>query len=184
MSVVRNRCALLMVCLVYLACPPAWAEAPPLTHALTPVQPPVPAPPLRLANLDDEVVDLEDLRGKVVVVNFWATWCPPCRREMPSLQRLSQLAGDQGVRVLAVNIGEDLDTVFSFIGMLEPAPSFPLLLDQEADTLPPWKVQGLPTTYVVAPDGTLAYRAVGGREFDHPQLVRQLIELAGSAQAR
>jgi thiol-disulfide isomerase/thioredoxin len=161
--------------------PPAVAETPPLTHALTPVQPPAAAPGLRLPDLDDEVVDLRELRGRVVVVNFWATWCPPCRREMPSLERLNQAAQDKGVSVLAVNIGEDVDTVFSFIGMLQPAPSFPLLFDPNADSLPSWKVQGLPTTYVVAPDGSIAYRAVGGREFDHPDLVRQLIELAASA---
>ncbi|MEN8166143.1 MAG: TlpA disulfide reductase family protein, partial [Pseudomonadota bacterium] len=138
------------------------------------------APPLRLPSLDDEMIDLKQLAGKVVVVNFWATWCPPCRREMPSLERLYQIAGDQGVRVLAVNIGEDIDTVFPFLGSIEPSPSFPLLFDKAARSLSQWKVKGLPTTYVVGPDGNLAYRAVGGREFDHPDVVKQLLDLTAS----
>jgi thiol-disulfide isomerase/thioredoxin len=130
-----------------------------------------------LPNLDDEIIDLKQLVGKVVVVNFWATWCPPCRREMPSLERLYQITGDAGVMVLAVNIGEDIDTVFPFLGSIEPSPSFPLLFDKAARSLSQWKVKGLPTTYVVGPDGNLAYRAVGGREFDHPDVLKQLLDL-------
>lgn len=159
---------------------PAYAGPPPLTHGLTPMQGKVAAPPLRLPNLDDEIIDLKQLAGKVVVVNFWATWCPPCRREMPSLERLYQIAGDKGVMVLAVNIGEDIDTVFPFLGRIEPSPSFPLLFDKAARSMSQWKVKGLPTTYVVGPDGNLVYRAVGGREFDHPDVVKQLLDLSAS----
>jgi thiol-disulfide isomerase/thioredoxin len=154
------------------------AELPPLTHNLTPVENDFPAPPLRLMDLDDKEVDLEDLRGKVVVVNFWATSCPPCRREMPSLERLKLATAEHGIEVLAVNVGEDLDTVFVFTGTLDPQPTFPLLLDLDSGSLAAWKVKGLPTTYVVAPDGTIAFRAVGGREFDHPEIIDQLVRLA------
>jgi thiol-disulfide isomerase/thioredoxin len=156
----------------------ARAELPPLTHGLTPIDSVDAAPSLRLPNLDDEIVDLEGLRGKVVVVNFWATWCPPCRREMPSLERLNQAVGGGRVAILTVNVGEDLDTVFSFLGLLEPSPTFPMLLDRDAKTLDSWSVKGLPTTFVVGRDGRLRYRAVGGREFDHPDLVEQLLQLA------
>jgi thiol-disulfide isomerase/thioredoxin len=135
---------------------------------------------LRLPNLDEELTDLSDFRGNVVVVNFWATWCPPCRREMPSLERLKNKMEAEGVTVLAVNIGEDADTVFSFLGTVEPSPTFPLLFDSDAASLEDWGVKGLPTTFVVAPDGAIAYRAVGGREFDHPAILEQLRQLRTS----
>ena len=97
---------------------------------------------------------------------------------MPSLERLKLATSEHGIEVLAVNVGEDLDTVFFFTGTLDPQPTFPLLLDLDSGSLAAWKVKGLPTTYVVAPDGTIAYRAVGGREFDHPEIIRQLVTLA------
>lgn len=165
--------------LLFLATASWAAETPPLTHQLTPVDA-VDAPALNLQDMDEEPFDLETLRGKVVVVNFWATWCPPCVREMPSLERLKQAVGEKGVEVVAVNVGEDFDTIFSFLGSLDPEPTFPLLLDEETSTLSDWKVRGLPTTMVVGPDGKLAFRAIGGREFDHPELIRQLLELQDS----
>lgn len=150
------------------------ADLPPLTHGLTPMAESVPAPVLRLPDLDGKPRDLADLKGKLVVVNFWATWCPPCRREMPSLERLNRKLGKQGLAVLAVDVGEDADTVFSFTGQLEPAPAFPMLLDRDSTAMQGWKVRGLPTTFVVDVAGRVIYRAVGGREFDHDEVVRQL----------
>jgi len=177
MFAVLNSSRSLLVAVLLYALPLGAAEISPLTHQLTPLPPGQAAPTLRLPNLDDEITDLAQLHGQVVVVNFWATWCPPCRREMPSLERLHQLAGDKGVRVLAVDIGEDIDTVFPFIGQVDPSPTFPLLLDREGTSPAQWGVKGLPTTFILHPDGTLAYRAVGGREFDHPDIVRQLLDL-------
>ncbi len=154
---------------------PARAEdLPPLTHALTSISRPYAAPALKLPDLDGKVHDLADLNGKLVVVNFWATWCPPCRREMPSLERLRQRLADRGLAVVAVDVGEDADTVFSFTGQLEPAPAFPLLLDRDSRAMQAWKVKGLPTTFVVDARGRVIYRAVGGREFDHEAIVKQL----------
>lgn len=154
---------------------PALAEdPPPLTHALTPISKPYAAPALKLPDLDGQVHDLAELRGKVVLINFWATWCPPCRREMPSLERLRQRLADRGLAVVAVDVGEDADTVFSFTGQLEPAPAFPLLLDRDSRAMQAWKVKGLPTTFVVDAQGRVVFRAVGGREFDHEAIVRQL----------
>ncbi|MDH3762571.1 MAG: redoxin domain-containing protein [Gammaproteobacteria bacterium] len=160
-----------------------WASAlqaqdlPPLTHKLTPIRTPSVAPDLIFHNMDEEKVDLKDYRGKVVVVNFWATWCPPCRREMGSMERLYQATRDSNVEILAVNIGEDLDTVFSFLGTVEPSPTFPLLFDTDAVSMKQWKVKGLPTTYIVDSEGRLAYRAIGGREFDHPAIRKAITAL-------
>ncbi len=169
----RGLVALLLAGMTALSC--LAADLPPLTHGLTPMIEPKPAPALRLGDLDGKMHDLADLKGKLVVVNFWATWCPPCRREMPSLERLRQRLQARGLAVLAVDVGEDADTVFAFTGQLEPAPGFPLLLDRDSQAMQRWKVKGLPTTFVVDAAGNVIYRAVGGREFEHDAVVSQLL---------
>ncbi len=167
------------VLLLALGVVAAAQEQPPLTHGLTAVEP-YPAPELVLEDMDDDAVDLASLRGNVVVINFWATWCPPCRREMPSLERMHQAIGAQGVSVLAVNVGEDFETVFGFLGAVDPSPTFPVLFDRDGDALQRWGVRGLPTTYIVDPAGRVVARAIGGREFDHPELMQRLSALAGN----
>lgn len=167
--------ALLLLCFQ----PVVYSQGlPPLTHGLTTIKETIEAPALRFQNLDEEMVDIKDLKGKVLVVNFWATWCPPCRREMGSLERLYQSTKDNNVEILAVNIGEDMDTVFSFIGTVEPSPNFQMLFDSDGESMGEWGVKGLPTTYIINPNGTIAYRAIGGREFDHPQIIQKIIDLA------
>ncbi|MCE5181533.1 MAG: TlpA family protein disulfide reductase [Betaproteobacteria bacterium] len=141
-----------------------------------------PAPELRLTDLDGKLQNLADLRGKVVLVNFWATWCPPCRREMPSMQRLYQSQPKERFEILAVNIGEDDGTVFAFTGTLEPSPAFPLLLDRDSGALHKWPVKGLPTSFIVDKQGRVAWRAVGGRDFDSPAMAAQLRALLDERQ--
>ena len=169
----RRLIGFLLTCMASLSV--VAAELPPLTHGLTPIADPKPAPALRLTDVDGKVHDLAEFKSKLVVVNFWATWCPPCRREMPSLERLRVRLEKQGLVVLAVDVGEDVDTVFSFTGQLEPAPAFPILLDLDSQAMQRWKVKGLPTTFVIDAQGRVIYRAVGGREFDHDAVVGQLL---------
>jgi thiol-disulfide isomerase/thioredoxin len=142
-------------------------------RGLTPVPGTPPAPEIALSDVDGKPVKLSELRGKVVLVNFWATWCPPCRKEIPSLTRLQKLFKPEQLRVLAVNVGEGEETVFSFI----PDPGFTILLDLKSGSLRTWQLRGLPATYVVDPEGRIALKAVGGREFDDPAIVAQLREL-------
>ena len=143
-------------------------------QALTALASMPPARDFVLNDLDGKSRRLSELRGKVVLVNFWATWCPPCRRELPSMERLWRLLNQEDFVVLAVNVGEDIDTVFAFTGMLETAPTFPILLDRDSAVLKAWPVKGLPTTFVVDREGRVVYRAVGGRDFDNPELVMQI----------
>ncbi|MCC7279436.1 MAG: TlpA family protein disulfide reductase, partial [Chromatiaceae bacterium] len=89
------------------------------------------APTLRLEDMDGQVVDLASYRGRVVLVNFWATWCPPCRAEFPSLGRIRHLFGPSDFEVIAVNVGEEAETVFSFAG----SPEFPVLFDKNSQTM-------------------------------------------------
>lgn len=154
----------------------AAADLPPLSHGLT-QQTPKPAPALKLQDLDGKSHDLAKLRGKVVLVNFWATWCPPCRREMPSMERLSQALAGEPFVVLAVDVGEDTDTIEAFASQLDVAPTFPILLDADSRTMTAWKVGGLPTTFLVDKKGRVVASAIGGREFDHPQMIASIRKL-------
>ena len=153
----------------------AVAEAPPLGHRMTPVTPPLAAADFQLPDMDGEMHALSDYRGKVVMLNFWATWCPPCRREMPSMQRLYDKYRDRGLVVVAVNQWEDPDLVFEFTGRLSLEPTFPILFDRESRIAEEYAVKGLPTTYLLDKQGNIRFRAIGGREFDHPE-VEALIE--------
>jgi thiol-disulfide isomerase/thioredoxin len=151
------------------------ADLPPLGYKMNPVSPPLAAPDFTLPDLDGEARSLAEFRGKVVMLNFWATWCPPCRREMPSMQRLYEKYGERGLVVVAVNQFEDPDLVFEFTGRLSLEPTFPILFDRESRVSEQYKVKGLPTTYLLDREGRIHYRAIGGREFDHPE-VEALIE--------
>lgn len=149
------------------------AAAPPLTP-MTPVQP---APAFALPDLDDETRRLSDFLGRVVIVNFWATWCPPCRKEIPSMERAWRLLKPEGIALLAVHVGGDADTVFRFTADFDI--TFPILVDKTSATVNAWPVKGLPTTVVVDPRGAMALRAVGPREWDDPDVLAQLRELKG-----
>jgi len=154
------------------------ADLPPLSHSLT-KQAPRPAPALKLKDIDGATHDLAKLRGKVVLINFWATWCPPCRREMPSMERLSQALKGEDFVVLAVDVGEDADTIHAFTSQLDTTLRFPILLDSTSRAMQAWKVAGLPTTFLVDKQGRIVASAIGGREFDHPEIVGAIRELLG-----
>ncbi len=176
MSIREFFAAAILAALYVAGLPPVSAVAadlPPLSHALT-SQAPRPAPALSLRDLDGTMHDLAALRGKVVLVNFWATWCPPCRREMPSMERLSRALAGEAFAVLAVDVGEDADTVEGFVSQLDTGPTFPILLDTRSQAMQAWKVAGLPTTFVVDRRGRIVGTAIGGREFDHPEMVKAI----------
>ncbi len=141
-------------------------------QALTPLADRPPAPELDLHDMDGARHRMSDYLGRVVIVNFWATWCPPCREEMPSMQRAYEQLRGEGIEMLAINIGEDEDTLFAFTA--DYPVEFPLLLDLDSATIQRWPVKGLPTTFVVDPEGRLAYRAIGGRAWDDSDLLATL----------
>lgn len=156
----------------------AQTVLPELSHKLTKLTPRAPAKNFTFKDLEDKTHSLSDYRGKVVLVNFWATWCPPCRREMPSMEHLYQKLKTEPFMVLAVDQWESYDLVFAFVGQLDPQPTFPILFDPKSHAAKQWNVRGLPTSFIVDKRGRVAYRAVGGREFDHPEmekLIRALI---------
>jgi peroxiredoxin len=141
-------------------------------QSLTPLPGAMPAPDFELMDTDGKLHRLSDYRGKTVILNFWTTWCPPCREEIPSMNRAWQQLQQEGVVMLAINMGEDEDTIFVFTADY-PA-EFPLLLDRDGAVIAQWPVKGLPTTYIVAPDGSIAYRAIGGRAWDDSEILDTL----------
>ena len=109
-----------------------------------------------------------------MVVNFWASWCPPCRHELPSLESLYKTVGPEGVAVLGVNAGETWDKVVAFAADFKPALTFPLLLDKNGNVMRQWQIRALPTTYVLDRDGRTVLRALGGRDFSQPDALQDI----------
>ena len=160
-----------IVLLLFVLKPVAFAGPP----ALTGVAERPEAPGFSLRDIDGATHRLSDYRGKVVIVNFWATWCPPCRKEMPSMERAWQSIKSQNVVLLAINVGQNEDQVWGFTA--ETTISFPLLLDEDGTVSSSWPMLGLPTTFVVDTDGRVVYRAVGDREWDDPELLAPILAL-------
>lgn len=153
------------------------ANAEELGHQLARLKEPVKAPGFDLLDLDENSHSLQDYSGKVIMINFWATWCPPCRQEMPSLEAVYQDLKQDGFVVIAVNQWESVDLVFPYLGQLAVFPTFPILLDHAGKLSQAYDVKGLPTTFIVNRQGNIVYRAIGGRDFNHPQVKKLIREL-------
>ncbi len=139
---------------------------------LTPVPDPAPVPAFQLSDLNDRTHRLSDYRGRVVIVNFWASWCVPCRRELPSMNRAWELLQPEGVVMLGINLDEEPQAVRAF---LHDFPiDFPVLLDRGGRMSRQWQVRGLPTTFVLNAQGEVVYKAIGEREWDDEQLLQQV----------
>jgi thiol-disulfide isomerase/thioredoxin len=134
-------------------------------------------PDLRLTGLDGSFLETRSLRGQVLVLNAWATWCPPCRREMPALQRLSEAMQGRKIVVAGLTVDRDLNLVREFL--LAHRITFPQYVDPEMELANGvLRVVGFPETFILAPDGRLAARLVGEREWDGPAIARSLEALA------
>ncbi len=131
------------------------------------------APDFQLADFAGQIVRLRDYRGKVVFLNFFATWCGPCRDEMPDLGRLSDAYRSKGLVVLAVNVREGAGTVRSFIRDLRL--SFPAVLDEDGAVSYIYGIRPIPVSFLVNRDGAIVWRAMGAREWDSTE-VRQYLD--------
>ena len=158
------------------ACLPASAQSEP---SLIPPADRKLAANFALPSDEDSRIVLGELKGRVVLVNFWATWCPPCREEMPAIQDLATQLEGEAFTVVAVNIGEDEDAIFAFRNEFSPPLTFPIALDAAAEALKEWPVVGLPTTFLVDRRGRIAYRRVGGWEWDSPEARKHIHTLLG-----
>ncbi len=139
------------------------------------------APDLTLKLLDGSSTKLSDLKGKVVVLDFWATWCPPCRESLPNLARLStdQALAGRGLKVIAVNCREDAGTVRAFLANNKL--NLSAALDSDGSAEDAYKVDGIPNTFVIGRDGTIQHSMVGFNGSDSEKELNDAVAKAVSA---
>lgn len=166
--------SLLVVVLIYVVAP-----APHHPQAVAPESEPgqgrVMAADFQLADMHGNDVRLSAFRGQVVILNFWASWCPPCREEMPSMEQLYRQLKDQDVVLLAVNVESDRRAVVDF---LDRNPhSFPVLLDSDGVVRTLYGVSRYPETFIIDPQGVVVEKVLGAIDWSQPQVVQFLRSL-------
>lgn len=127
-------------------------------------------PPLALKDLDGRTHALADYRGKVVLLNFWATWCEPCKDEMPSIVKLKELLAGRPFEVLTINFGESPSRVREFLA--RERLDLIALLDPNKEAARAWRVRVLPASVVIGPDGRARYSVVGEIDWGTPTALR------------
>ena len=165
----------LMYCLAALT-PALSADTPSLPKGLLKLSP-RPAPVTELADIDGEAYRLSDAKGSVVFVHFWASWCGPCRREMPAIQKMWDIMQKEGMKIALINTAENEDTIFSFLAA--HAPDMRALSDKDGQVTEKWQPRGLPATYIVGKNGMVLYQALGGRPWNETaylDFLRQLVK--------
>lgn len=132
-----------------------------------------PAPELILKDLNKKLVNLKQLKGKVVLVNFWASWCPPCVHEMPSMQRLQSRFISKGFTILGVNMAEDEKTVRHFL-KTKVNVNFPILFDSEGAALKRWGVFAFPTSYLIDKKGKIRFAIFGAVDWEKQSILQKI----------
>ena len=150
-----------------------------LTKAgISPIKEKIPLADFTLPTLAGEQVTLSSLKGKVVFLNFWATWCPPCRAEMPSMERLYAKFKDKNFDILAVNLQEEPKPVKDFL--TKNKLTFPVVLDTNGKIGSVYGVRGIPTTYLIDKEGFIVGGIVGGKEWDTPEVEEAIKAMTGN----
>lgn len=134
------------------------------------------APDFTAADLHGKSVRLSDYRGKVVFLNFWATWCPPCRAEMPSMERLHGVMDDKKFAILAVNIENDSSSVKTFL--TQNPHSFMVLSDADAKVQNLYKVFRFPETFLIDKQGKIIKHYVGARDWSSVEFMQYIKALS------
>lgn len=134
------------------------------------------APDFTLSLIDGEEVSLSDLQGKKVILNFWATWCPPCRAEMPDMQRFYEQAAGEDVEILAVNLTESEKSREDIAAFLDEfGITFPIPLDEESEVAATYYAYAIPTTYFIDTTGTIQGKIIGPMNYDF--MVKQVAQM-------
>jgi len=136
------------------------------------------APDFKLDDLDGEAFALSSTRGGWVFLHFWASWCGPCREEMPTLQKTSDILQDD-IQIVMVNTAEEGDVIFEFLASIDV--DLDSLSDSDGLVTEVWKPRGLPTTFLINPKGEVKYQAIGGREWGEPKYIQFLKTLISTS---
>jgi len=161
---VRSRWTIAVVLVLALAASPGLAKAP---------KPAPVAPVFTLPGLKGDVA-LESFRGKTVLVDFWASWCVPCRQSFPWMNDLQRRYGDKGLAIVAVNLDKDREFASSFLA--EVPASFTVVFDPSGKTAESYKVKAMPTTFLISPEGKLLATHTGFDAKRAPQFEAQIAE--------
>ena len=164
-----NRRTILFTFLLALTCASQAASLKPYTGKDI-------TPPLQLLDLQGKRHDLKDYQGQVVLLQFWATYCTPCRTEMPSMNSLMKKMGNLPFKILAVDMGESKTEVEQFVDQVKP--EFTILMDESGQSIAHWKVFAAPSNFIIGPDGKIRYTLFGAVEWDSDAMVAQLKALA------
>ncbi len=149
---------------------PPEPPAPPDATAARPA-----APDFTLRRLDGDTLRLSDLRGKVVFVNIWATWCPPCRQEVPSMVRLYERFRDRGLEIVAVSEDRDPEAVRRFVARYRVP--FPVVMDRDKAVYRAYRATGVPETHLIDKQGRVVRSVIGGFDWEAPEVVAAVASL-------
>lgn len=132
------------------------------------------APAIKLPALNGEL-DLAKLRGKVVYLDFWASWCVPCRKSFPWMNEMMETYKDQGLEVVAINLDKERTLADEFLKKVEA--NFTVAFDQKGDSAKAYKLRGMPSSYLIGRDGKLYASHIGFREKDKPKMEQAIQQL-------
>jgi thiol-disulfide isomerase/thioredoxin len=172
-------CGLLLMVLT-LGANPGWAQSKinfKVIPILQPMKEAAPTPDFSLTDPEGKKISLKDFRGKTIFLNFWATWCEPCREEMPAMEKLYQEHKNNNFIVLAVNVKDRRQEALAFVKELKL--TYPIVFDPNAEVASLYGAWGLPTTYLIGPKGEGIARGWGPAEWYSPaarNLIKELLE--------
>ncbi len=174
MTTSTARLGLIALLLLVLSLPAGAAQK----GELRPLKNPVPASTFMLRDLDGKLVSLDDFEGKVVLLNFWATWCPPCRKEMPAMERLYQAYRAEGFVIVGVSVDQGSPSgVKEFVEKLNV--TFPILHDRDSIISRLYSNPGVPSSYLIDRRGRITHRVLGEYDWYSPaahDVVKQLLQ--------
>jgi peroxiredoxin len=138
----------------------------------------IPAPGFELQDMQGVNHQLKAYAGKTVIVNFWAVWCAPCRKEIPAMNRALAILNDENITMLGINVGDQQEAIEAF--SKDFPMDFTVLMDKTGAVSQHWQVTGFPTTFIINPQGEIVHRAVGDREWDQKNMLDSVRSVAAN----